>query len=397
MFHKPAPRPTEHGGSALGRIWHLHHGDNMDMFKSMVDCSVHAVVTDPPYGIGINGLAWDGASIMAQQQQRAGHKQPRHKGGAIRLNPRKAPSEYAGKYDISIEGNRAFQEWAGTWARECLRVLKPGGHAAVFGSSRTFHRLVCGFEDTGFEVSETAIWLRGDGMPKSRLRLKPAYEPILLARKPLSESTCEANIARWGTGGLNIDACRLELTGGEGEARDGENTAHTRYNGVLGLQHKPGVRGGDARGRWPSNVTHDGSTEVLEHFPDAVGQQGALNGSEPSCKMGGAGQVVYGKMNRRYVSTPRTDTSTSAARFFYCARASKHDRAGSKHPTVKPIALMRWLVRLITPPGGIVLDPFGGSGTTGAAAILEGRDVIMAEREDAYVQDILNRMHTIKE
>lgn len=392
MFHKPASCRTGYGGDVLGRIWHLHHGDNMAMFKGMADNSVDAVVTDPPYGIGINGLAWDGAAILAQQQQRSGHKQPPHKGGAVRTNPRKAPSEYAGKYDISLEGNHAFQSWAGIWASECLRVLKPGGHAAVFGSSRTFHRLVCGFEDTGFEVSETAIWLRGDGMPKSRLRLKPSYEPILLGRKPLSEGTCEANTRRWGTGGLNIDACRLCLTGSEGGTRDGEQSADTRYNGVLGLAHKPGTRGGDAKGRWPSNVVHDGSVAVLEHFPDAAGQQGGLTGDETICKMGGAGQVVYGKMDRRHVSTPRTETDTSASRFFYCARASKHDRAGSKHPTVKPVALMRWLVRLITPVGGLVLDPFGGSGTTGAAAILEGRDVVMAEREDAYVQDILSRM-----
>ena len=174
--------------------------------------------------------------------------------------------------------------------------------------------------------------------------LKPAFEPIVLARKPLSESTVAANVLRWRTGALNIDGCRI---GTEGATKRSAQTAYADSGWRTGHE----IVKLDM-GRWPANVCHDGSDEVVAAFPN------------------------------------------SAARFFYSAKASKADRAGSKHPTVKPVSLMQWLCRLITPPGGTILDPFAGSGTTGAAARLEGFRAILIEREAEYQQDIRNRFAT---
>jgi DNA modification methylase len=183
--------------------------------------------------------------------------------------------------------------------------------------------------------------------------LKPAWEPVVLARKPLSEGTVAANVLLRGTGAINIDGCRI----------------------------------GDECGRWPANLIHDGSAEVIEAFPqsDIGGGPRAANqtsgsvwgiGGERSSVPGGA---TYG------------DTG-SAARFFYTAKADQDDRIGSKHPTVKPVDLMQWLVRLVTPAGGLVLDPFAGTGTTGEAAFREGMRAILIEREAEYQDDIRRRM-----
>lgn len=174
--------------------------------------------------------------------------------------------------------------------------------------------------------------------------------------------------------------------------RDGEPSANKTYakNGSTNFAATPGPRGGSPAGRWPANFVHDGSEDVLAGFPVTGPSKSGLRGTQ----------------QRHDVSSPETarpkagtntvrgidDAGGSAARFFYCAKAGKNDRAGSKHPTVKPIALMRWLVRLITPPGGVVLDPFAGSGTTGQAAMEEGFDAILIEREPEYVADIKRRM-----
>ena len=211
--------------------------------------------------------------------------------------------------------------------------------------------------------------------------LKPAFEPIVLARKPLSESTVAANVLRWRTGALNIDGCRI---GTEGATKRSAQTAYADSGWRTGHE----IVKLDM-GRWPANVCHDGSDEVVEAFPNAGGQQGRP-------KIGGAkAGSIYGKFSENKSSNPEPrNDSGSAARFFYSAKASKADRAGSKHPTVKPVSLMQWLCRLITPPGGTILDPFAGSGTTGAAARLEGFRAVLIEREAEYQQDIRNRFAT---
>ena len=224
-------------------------------------------------------------------------------------------------------------------------------------------------------------------------------EPIVLARKPLSESTVAANVLRWGTGALNIDGCRIESerTTGWGGAGAGGNTWTAENNGL--------GKDGEARpvdGRWPANVVHDGSAEVVAMFPynntKPRDPRRIIKGDSGADAQGNTSSA-YGVESRKSGSDVGLDRgdSGSAARFFYSAKASKADRAGSKHPTVKPIDLKRWLARLITPPGGTVLDPFAGSGTTGAACRLEGFSAVLIEREAEYQQDIRNRFAGLPE
>ena len=210
--------------------------------------------------------------------------------------------------------------------------------------------------------------------------LKPAWEMIYLARKPLSEKSLAANVLRWGTGAINVDGCRVGTPDQFRASVDPKDHASPIYGkfakGIATSVHH--------LGRFPANLCHDGSQEVLDLFPDAGGKWGRQGKADATGMFGidvlpGAGEEFIGDKG-------------SAARFFYCAKASKGDRAGSKHPTVKPVKLMQWLCRLITPPGGTVLDPFAGSGTTGAAAIAEGFNVILIEREDEYVADIRRRL-----
>jgi DNA modification methylase len=214
-------------------------------------------------------------------------------------------------------------------------------------------------------------WQYGSGFPKGKGCLKPAYEPILLCRKPGPKVLP-----------LGIDACRVAA---------GESTIRTQNDGPQWSGKFNGGRrlnGSDA-GRWPANVLHDGSDEVLPLFPNAPGQQRSVNGSQRTHKTSYVGTTDKGGDYE-----PRNDTGT-AARFFYCAKASRSERGdGNTHPTVKPLALMRWLVRLVTPPGGTVLDPFTGSGTTGRAAILEGRQFAGIEREPEYFEIAKRRVQS---
>jgi len=212
--------------------------------------------------------------------------------------------------------------------------------------------------------------------------LKPAYEPIVLARKPLSEKTVAANVLRWGTGALNIDATRIGATRGVPASLSKCKTPNSVYGDYGGGDPKeldPNM------GRWPANLCHDGSEEVLGLFPQS-------NGSGPSrtLKRGKRNPDGWGMQDEP--GDLRDAGTGSAARFFYSAKASKADRAGSKHPTVKPVAIMQWLVRMVTPPGGTVLDPFAGSGTTAQAAVNEGFQAVLIEREEEYQSDIRNRL-----
>jgi DNA modification methylase len=307
------------------QTWGLIEADALLTLAKLPDACVDAIVCDPPYGIEIIGEAWDGAAI----------RQAVRRDGEV------------------LRSGEALERWTSVWAAQARRVLKPGGHLIAFAAPRTFHRLVSGVEDAGFEIRDQLLWLFGQGLPKSpRLSggrgtaLKPAYEPILLARKPLDGSTID-NLERHGTGALNIDATRI------GEA-----------------------------GYWPPHL-------ALTHA-DACGETSCA----PDCPAG-------------MIDAARPDLLPS--RLLFCAKASKQERESgceqlpersvklytgrnrparlraNVHPTVKPLELMRWLVKLVTPPGGLVLDPFTGSGSTGAAAVLEGRDFIGIEREGQYV------------
>jgi DNA modification methylase len=211
--------------------------------------------------------------------------------------------------------------------------------------------------------------------------LKPSTEIVCLARKPLGEPTVAANVLRWGTGAINVDACRVGTTV--------ETWPATRSYAPGQMQ--PGGKGETEptgavpAGRWPANLIHDGSQEVLAGFPNAPGQQRATGPEfDRHAK-------VYGKYAGVTAHEPRNDAG-SAARYFYTAKADSDDRIGSRHPTIKPVDLMQWLVRLVTPPGGRVLDCFAGSGTTGEAAWREGFSAILIEREAEYIADIARRM-----
>lgn len=208
--------------------------------------------------------------------------------------------------------------------------------------------------------------------------LKPAYEPIVLARKALSESSIAANVLRWGTGALNIDACRIHA--------DDAQAGRTRHGGGIvgaGTSYElPDSKDEQPAGRWPANIMTDGSPEIIAAFPDADGGRPVLSRGDSAPIWGQSGHQDFAGYS----------DSGSAARFFYSSKADKHDRLGSKHPTVKPVDLLQYLCRLITPPKGTILDPFAGTGTTGEAAWREGFNAVLIEREDEYRKDIARRM-----
>lgn len=340
-----------------------HQGDCLDILKTLDENSIDAIVTDPPYGISFMSKKWD--------------------------------------YDVP-----STEIWA-----ECLRVLKPGGHLLAFAGTRTQHRMAIRIEDAGFDIRDLIAWVHSQGFPKNLnigkaldeagdpaasdwqgwgTALKPSLEPITVARKPFA-GTVSANVLAHGVGGLNIDGCRIELPEGDalhdgvthtGKALDtGDNEGSWGFKAV---DREPGL------GRYPPNVIHDGSDEVYFLFPEKSGggdKRGAGKGKRP----GGFGDVGHDKGS----AAPNArvyDDAGSAARFFYCAKATKADREGSKHPTVKPLKLMRYLCRLVTPVGGTVLDPFAGSGSTGHAAHLEGFNAVLIEREAEYFADIQRRI-----
>lgn len=393
--------------------WQILQGDCRERLKDLPDACIDSVVTDPPYELGFMGKKWDATGIA---------------------------------YDVAL------------W-REVLRVLKPGGHLLAFGGTRTYHRMACAIEDAGFEVRDSLMWLYATGFPKSLdvskaidkdaghwrgkagavlsgnvamsagnyertpkgdpvtaaawsgwgTALKPAHEPIVLARKPLT-GTVAANVLEHGTGALNIDGCRI---GDNGGGWGGGGSA--LFEGGLSRV------GGDARptqGRWPANVL------LSEEAAADLDAQSGYSKSPKKVTRGASrsGNSGLGQLGRQE-DVPCYDDDGGASRFFYVCKPSRREReAGCEllpaktgaevvereegsagvnnpragagrtakevrngHPTVKPIMLMRYLVRLITPPGGVVLDPFCGSGTTGCAAVMEGFDFLGLEREQGYV------------
>ena len=408
----------------------LLHGDCREIMKQLPDASVDSIVTDPPYELGFMGKSWDSTGVA---------------------------------YDVTV------------W-RECLRVLKPGGHLLAFGGSRTYHRLAVAIEDAGFDIRDQIMWVYGSGFPKSHdvskaidkqagaerevvghsninvykdnknhkfysegegnpeygkgevtapstneakqwagwgTALKPAHEPIVMARKPL-DGTVANNVLTHGVGAINIDGTRV----GEGAKK-----WVTPRGGIWSTDSTAKAELIDnPLGRFPANFIHDGSDEVLELFPDSKGAFAPVKSGHSGkskgiyndyAQRGDDGATFYGD-------------SGSAARFFYCAKANKSERnAGLEalppqqpvggadkwteqdrrkgegitrqpsqnfHPTVKPLALMQYLVRLVTPPNGIVLDPFAGSGTTLVAATMEKFDCIGIEMTDEYLPIIEARV-----
>ena len=391
----------------------LLHGDCLEWLRGIPDNSVDSVVTDPPYGLSFMGKRWD--------------------------------------YDVP-----SVDVWA-----ECLRVLKPGGHLLAFAGTRTQHRMAVRIEDAGFEIRDMIAWVYGSGFPKSLdvskaidkaagaerevvgysqgrsgsihgggqsvglpdpvttpatdaakqwdgwgTALKPALEPITVARKPLVGTVAD-NVQKHGTGALNVDGCRVGTDGGTAKSDPQKRESVSAYGN--------GLNGGGCvsinAGRWPANLIHDGSEEVTALFPVTGPAKAAPR--NPSGKKDTNAFGDYGAQPG--VISGHDDAGGSAARFFYCAKASKADRdegceglsvkqsherkpegksvlenssqvpRANHHPTVKPTALMRYLCRLVTPPGGVVLDPFMGSGSTGKAAILEGFRFIGCEREAEYL------------
>ncbi|MGE8045186.1 DNA-methyltransferase [Pseudomonas monteilii] len=397
----------------------LHLGDCIETLRAMPDNSIDSVVTDPPYGIRFMGKSWDGADIEARASYRA--SMPSHAAACGPNGGHRSVAAEAGKYDLTPAGMIAFQAFTFEWACECLRVLKPGGHLLSFAAARTYHHMAVGIEMAGFEIRDQIMWVFGSGFPKSHnlkgehegwgTALKPAHEPICMARKPLA-GTVAANVLAHGTGALNIEGCRVEPTG-ESRQRAGEVSQQRRYTDAGGTNFaaKPGIRGGDPSGRWPANLIHDGSAEVVAMFPAEAGAAAPVR-----ARGGDKFRSTYGAFAGSIDEAGSTfhNDDGSAARFFYCAKTSRKDRNeglltgdqkavctnatmrqvedadwparnGNHHPTVKPTDLMAYLCRLVTPAGGLVLDPFMGSGSTGKAAMREGFHFIGCELDPEYL------------
>lgn len=499
----------------------VHHGDCLDVLRELPDCSVDAVVTDPPYGISFMGKEWDAPGRATRATTTAADKAANPYG--------RARAEIAAYTGDAATSARAFQFWCQTWAAECLRVLKPGGHMLTFGGTRTWHRLACAVEDAGFEIRDSIAWLYGSGFPKSLdvskaidkaagaerdlilaegksgkarnsmagdfagtwtvaapatpdaqkwqgwgTALKPAHEPVVVARKPLA-GTVAGNVLAWGTGALNIDGCRV---GTEGEvlstpqsdphkrgAGAGEYAISTRDTERMHSAQAASIERTNTLGRWPANVILDPhtaaeldrqsgttSSNIAEMpLPNAPGFAGSDYGGDGSTNgvtvrgfadSGGASRFF--KVVRED-SVPGVPLDEMGSRFKYVAKAPTTERPRVKregggdgtqnyggykvrccdtcqirsqatgpltcghegftwvepidrkpdhtaHPTVKPLDLMRYLVRLVTPPGGVVLDPFAGSGTTAEACIIEGFQCITIEREADYLPLIVQRL-----
>ena len=376
----------------------LRTGDSLEILKTLGADSIDSVVTDPPYGLSFMGKKWD--------------------------------------YDVPTT-----ELW-----KEVIRVLKPGGHLLSFSSARTYHRMAVAVEDAGFEIRDQIMWVYGSGFPKSHnigkkldthegwgTALKPAHEPIVLARKPF-KGTVADNVIKHGTGGINIDKSRVEsnevIKGGGSK----QNPNLNKDGAINSVQNSKTTKTEDhTEGRFPANFIHDGSDEVLEVFPDALGGGKRRKDLVSKRKNNNAYRLME---ENNYEHT--YDDKGSAARFFYCAKVSKAERnAGceefeekngavcyntqercnkcdkarmhgmeqyrcdcenpdfevkqldmkkNNHPTVKPVKLMSYLVNLITPIGGTVLDPFMGSGSTGMACKSNNFNFIGIDLDETYVK-----------
>lgn len=391
----------------------LHLGDCLDVMRGLPDNSVDSIVTDPPYGLSFMGHHWDydvpsvevwrealrvlkpGGHLLSFSGTRTYHRMVvaiEDAGFEIRDQ---VMWVYGSGFPKSLDVSKAIDKAAGAERKVVGKKANYHSEGKRSGTGENQHGKV----DGSFSDPESAGLITAPATPEAEqwqgwgTALKPAHEPICVARKPLSAKTVAANVLAHGTGALNIDACRIELQG-ESDAANFENNHRVTerlpqsYEGEpLGL-HDGGwkQRVGEAvipTGRWPANLIHDGSDEVVSTFPEAKGQQGDLKGQSKNRKPPNG---CYGELPAAADHPARGD-SGSAARFFYAAKASRKDRnPGNDHPTVKPTELMRYLCRLITPPGGTVLDPFMGSGSTGKAAMYEGFRFCGIEQDAGYLE-----------
>jgi len=395
----------DHEAESGGKPVSLFLGDCLSVMADMEPDSVDAVVTDPPYGLEFMGKEWDRLACVESSGDtlawRAGH------GGSGSASPTDGtPLGGSGTRVRYGRAGVAAQEWHVAWATAVLRLLKPAHYLVAFGGTRTHHRLMVALEDAGFEIRDCLMWLYGSGFPKGKGNLKPAYEPIILCRKPGK-----------GVRALGIDECRVgteEIT-----------SLHSKILRHGGQNDRPWMSDPDHEypkvahsGRWPANIILDEEAGAM------LDDMSGMSKSTAQTRHNGAFKSVAKGAETERDSFGFAD-SGGASRFFYCAKASRSernagcegleerrfgvgderpsgsfgDRIGPRpdgglrstpvvtnhHPTVKPVALMRWLVRLITPPGGTVLDPFMGSGTTGVACAREGREFIGIEREPEYL------------
>jgi site-specific DNA-methyltransferase (adenine-specific) len=395
--------------------------------------SVDACVTDPPYGLGFMAKEWDVPGGLSGFPMRRSVALDAVNTGNSRQGGRQRSCE--GFQKRQARDARAYGQDSERWAAEVFRVLKPGGYVLAFGGTRTFHRLTCGIEDAGFEIRDCLSWLYGQGFPKSLnlgngrgTALKPAWEPIVMARKP-TIGTVAANILRHSTGALNIDACRIDAEpwhrepGENPKAWSGRTYAQDEWTKThMGVGKN---RDGNDPGRWPANVALDeDAASMLDK------QSGELaRGANPTRRSANKHRNVYQGWKGEQTCLPaRGSDAGGASRFYYVAKAGREEREmgchdlaprqrdesrkdgnpggnnprnrglqprGNFHPTVKPLDLMRWLVRLVTPPGGLVLDPFVGSGTTGMACAAEGLRFVGIEREAEYIEIAERRIASI--
>jgi len=341
----------------------LRHGDCLAVLRTLPDASVDSVVTDPPAGIAFMGKAWD-----------------EDKGG-----------------------RRQWIAWMAEVMAEALRVLKPGGHALVWALPRTSHWTATALEDAGFDVRDCIVHCFGSGFPKSHnldgawtgwgTALKPASEHWWLVRKPLV-GTVAANVERYGTGALNIDASRVVAAKGDEPLR----WAQGRGMGFHGSVDNGPCEALTSEGRWPPNLLLSHTEDCTEGacaddcaVAEMDGQSGVTKSVRSAGRNGTNAPGSSYQLADRKEDLPRGhNDSGGASRFFpvfrYQAKPSRSEKGATNvHPTVKSIGLMDWLIRLVTPPGGVVLDPFLGSGTTGVAAAKGGFGFIGIEREDEYL------------
>ena len=395
----------------------LYNEDCMKQMQEMIDdgIQVDSVVTDPPYGIHFMGKDWDkfkGTKVTKSQVVT-------NLGAGMRMTTHKE--------------NMDFQKWCNEWAILCLELLKPGGYILAFSSSRTYHHLACGIESAGFEVRDQLMWLYGSGFPKSlnigkavdkklgnkridlginpnqRLNtpehdiyeagirgkearttkgnseyegwgtaLKPAHEPVVMARKPL-EGTVADNVLKHGTGGINIDDCRIDLSEGDDPRLGGKGTWKTdkMAKDVYVGGYAGEDQGSSELGRFPANVMHDGlEQEWARFFYCPKVSRNERNGGLENME-----EKIHNTEDCTNLPSIRTNSVNTSSGKQRTVNPTKNN-----HPTVKPIELMKYLCRLVTPKGGIVLDPFMGSGSTGMAAKDEGFDFVGIEREKEYFE-----------
>ena len=361
----------------------LLNDDCLVAMQKLIDdgIQVDSIVTDPPYHL---------QSIV----DRFGKEDS-------------APAQH-GSDGAFARASKGFmgQEWDGgdiafrqeTWEL-ALKLLKPGGHMLAFSASRNYHRMAVAIEDAGFEIRDQIMWIYGSGFPKSLnlgdgwgTALKPAHEPIVMARKFI-EGTNKNNREKYGTGGINIDGCRVGLDENDrlnkGGSYSGNRTGSNEDGWFTKANNK--IEYSEPPGRFPANIMHDGSDEVVSGFPNAKGWSSQKHNSFNPY----GGNALHSSETERDGFHKGYNDDGSAARFFYCPKVSKSERGeDNTHPTVKPQELMKYLCRLVTPKGGTVLDPFMGSGSTGMAAKDEGFEFIGIEREKEYFEIAEKRIKT---